>query len=150
VHDIYVELDKTFITPFDQTDIAELASTMDDIIDSIEAAAMRLHIYKIEKSDKYLEGFADILVEATKEVERAIKLLRKREQFGRISKHLIEVNRLENAGDDLQREAAIDVFKHDDIKRIIQLKECYDLLEDATDQCETVSHLIEDIIIRHG
>lgn len=150
VHDIYVELGKTFITPFDQTDIAELASTMDDIIDQIEAVAMRIQIYKIEKSDEFLEGFADVLVESTKELESAIKLLRKRETFGRISKHLIEINRLENIADELQRKAITDVFKRDDAKRIIQLKECYDLLEDATDTCETVSHLIEDIIIRNG
>jgi predicted phosphate transport protein (TIGR00153 family) len=150
VHDIYLELDRTFITPFDQRDIAELASTIDDIIDSIEDVAMRIHAYKIDRSDRFLIGFADLLVESTIELEKAIKLLRKKEMFKRIPQHIIEIHRLENHGDELLREAIVEVFKNENPILIIQLKECYELLEDATDQCEKVSHLIEDIIIRHG
>lgn len=150
VHDIYLELGKTFITPFEQEDISSLASTMDDITDYIEAAARRLFIYRISFRDPYIERFADVIVDATTELRKAMVLLVDKRNFKRMSKHLIEVNRLENIGDDVLHEAIGNVYEHDDIKLLIKLKECYEMLELATDRCESVTHILEDIIIKYG
>ncbi len=150
VHDIYIRLNKSFITPLDQGDIGDFASTVDDIVDHIEAAATRIYLYKIRKTDKFFEGMAETLVKQTQELQEAIKLLRHREKFSEVQKHLIEVHRLENVGDDLQREALATVFELDDVKTIMKLKECYDMLEIATDKCETAATLIEDIVVRYS
>lgn len=150
VHDIYVELGKTFITPFEHEDISRLASILDDITDYIEAAGTRVHLYKIRINDPYFERFANVLVDATKELKAALALLSDKKHFKRISKHLIEVNRLENVGDEILHEAIAKVYDNDDIKLIIKLKECYEMLEIATDKCESVTHILEDIVIKYG
>lgn len=48
-HTIYQKMHKTFITPIDREDIYALANKMDSILDMIEAAAIRMYIYKIKQ-----------------------------------------------------------------------------------------------------
>src|SRR3990172_3435840 len=105
VHTVYVTMNKSFITPLDQGDIGYMASTIDDIVDHIEAAATRIFLYKIRKPDRFFTGMAEALVVQTRELQAAVRLLRSREKYAELQKHLIEVHRQENVADDLQREA---------------------------------------------
>ncbi|HLF06288.1 MAG TPA: DUF47 family protein [Thermoplasmata archaeon] len=150
VHEIYVKLNSTFITPLDQGDIGKFASTVDDILDHVEAAATRIYLYKIKERDRFFIGFSEALVVQTKELEEAIQKMRDRSKFHDIQKHLIEVHKQENVADDIQREALATVFDFPDPKVIMKLKECYDMLELATDKCETAATLIEDIVVRYS
>ena len=75
VHTIITELNKTFITPIERDDIMELTTTLDDVLDGIEATASRFYMYNLVEPDEYIVQFAEILRESAYEIQKAIHLL---------------------------------------------------------------------------
>jgi len=67
-HDIFSELNKTFITPLDREDMQRIASKIDDVIDFMDGIAARIYSYKITSPPPYAKEMAHELVKATKEV----------------------------------------------------------------------------------
>lgn len=57
-HSIYTALNKTFITPIDRADIVALASSLDDVLDGIEACASRFEMYEVTDYDIPINQFA--------------------------------------------------------------------------------------------
>ncbi|MFC1874896.1 DUF47 domain-containing protein [Chloroflexota bacterium] len=150
-HQIAALLHRTFVTPFDREDIAMLSHTMDDIIDFIHAAADALYIYRIDTPTQRSKELADIIVKAAMEVERAVPLLRRRSELGKIPEHCVELNRLENAADKIFRSALGELF--DDTKDtvyIIKWREIYEHMESATDRCEDVANVLEGVALKHA
>ena len=147
VHDIVQRLNRTFITPLERDDIYDLTTTLDDILDNIEATADMLLIYKVEAPLKHAVELAEVLAYATTSLRRAIDGLEKRKG---LSEHCIEVNRLENDGDRLYRDAVAELFD-DDMKctDIIKWKDIYATLELAIDDCEHVANIVESIVLKN-
>ena len=149
VHDIFAELNKTFITPIDREDISKLTSSLDDILDNLEAVSERLIIYEIKKPPKYMLEFALILQKADRNVNEGINLLRNFKEAKQIRGFCKEVNTLENEGDILLRKATAELFTKKDPIEIIKIKELYDDLEAAIDRCEDVADVIGDILVKY-
>jgi hypothetical protein len=149
VHDIFAELNKTFITPIDREDITKLTSSLDDILDNLEAVSERLIIYEIKKPPKYMLEFAQILQKTTRNVNEGIHLLRNFKDAKQIRGFCRDVNTLENEGDILLRKATADLFTKKDPIEIIKTKELYDDLEAAIDRCEDVADVIGDILVKY-
>jgi predicted phosphate transport protein (TIGR00153 family) len=149
VHDIFAELNKTFITPIDREDITKLTSSLDDILDNLEAVSERLIIYEIKKPPKYMLEFSQILQKTTYNVNEGIHLLRNLKDAKQIRNFCREVNTLENEGDILLRRATADLFTKKDPIEIIKTKELYDDLEAAIDRCEDVADVIGDILVKY-
>ncbi len=149
VHDIFAELNKTFITPIDREDIPKLTSSLDDILDNLEAVSERLVIYEIKKPPKYMLEFAQTLQKTTHNVNEGINLLRNFKEAKQIRGFCKEVNTLENEGDTLLRKATAELFKKKDPIEIIKIKELYDDLEAAIDRCEDVADVIGDILVKY-
>jgi uncharacterized protein len=149
VHDIFAELNKTFITPIDREDISKLACSLDDILDNLEAVAERLVLYEIKKPPVYMLDFATTLQKTTKNVHGGISLLRDFKEAKKIRGFCTEVNTLENEGDALLRKATADLFHKKDPVEIIKFKELYEDLEAAIDRCEDVADVIGDILVKY-
>jgi predicted phosphate transport protein (TIGR00153 family) len=149
VHDIFAELNKTFITPIDREDITKLTSSLDDILDNLEAVSERLIIYEIKKPPKYMLEFAQILQKTTRNVNEGINLLRNFKDAKQIRGFCRDVNTLENEGDILLRRATAELFTKKDPIEIIKTKELYDDLEAAIDRCEDVADVIGDILVKY-
>jgi len=149
VHDIHTELNKTFITPIDREDICKLVSSLDDILDNLEAVAERLVLYKIKKPPNYMLEFARTLQKTTNNVHEGISLLRNFKDASRIRYFCKEVNTLENEGDRLLRKAMAELFNGKDPIEIIKIKELYDDMESAIDRCEDVADVIGDILVKY-
>jgi predicted phosphate transport protein (TIGR00153 family) len=149
VHDIFAELNKTFITPIDREDISKLTSSLDDILDNLEAVSERLIIYEIKKPPKYMLEFALILQKTARNVNEGIHLLRNFKEEKQIRGYCREVNTLENEGDILLRRATAELFNKKDPIEIIKIKELYDDLEAAIDRCEDVADVIGDILVKY-
>jgi len=149
VHNIFSELNKTFITPIDREDITKLTSSLDDILDNLEAVSERLIIYEIKKPPKYMLEFAQILQKTTRHVNEGICLLRNLKEAKQIRGYCREVNTLENEGDILLRKATAELFTKKDPIEIIKTKELYDDLEAAIDRCEDVADVIGDILVKY-
>jgi len=148
VHDIYMRLNKSFITPIDHEDIAKLASSYDDVLDYIYATANRLALYEIGGSTVVMKQFADIILSCVAEIDKAFTSMRKLSKD--IDERCTEVDRLENVADVLLNESVAALFKSGDLVGILKLKEIYEDLETTTDRCETVSFIIRDILIKHS
>ncbi len=150
-HDIIAKLNSTFVTPFDREDIHHLTSAIDDVVDRIEAAADVMLIYNVEKPTPEVKKFAQILVKSAEEINAAIPLLRHRAQMKEISRHCIEINRLENEGDQIHRAAMVALFRNPtNTIEVIKWKEVYGQLEDASDRCEDVADVLEAMVMKHA
>jgi len=144
-------LHRTFITPLDRDEILELVSRMDDIMDFIDAAAHRLVLFEITEVPKDILQLCEVLIEAQNQVTEMVKLLRHMKKTEDLHKHCMEINRLENEGDQLHRRGIAALFHTyaNDPLMVIKLKEVYEVLEAAIDRCEDVANLAESIVLEH-
>ena len=149
-HDIYDQLNRTFITPLDPEEISRLASSMDDVLDYIDGATEKMYYYGIESTDSHMIELAKLIHMSTVEIESAVRGIRSLKDPRYVEERCIEVNRLENLADDVLAHAVTDLFKTNDAIKIIKLKDIYEHLETATDYCEDVANVLSDIAIRHS
>jgi uncharacterized protein len=147
-HTVTVKLNKSFITPFDREDIYTLSVALDDVCDYIDAAARAVVMYNIHESDPYATRLSIIIQKLATEIHEATLLLKDAKGMG---PHLLEIQRLENEADDVYFHAVAELFKSSpDPVRVIKWKELYEILENATDRCESVGNIIESIVLKHN
>jgi predicted phosphate transport protein (TIGR00153 family) len=147
-HDIIQRLNHTFVTPIDREDILELASRIDDVVDYTEEVADYLGLYKIEAPMEQAQRLAHILFQSTRQIVEAIPRMR---DFKDISHFTVEVNRLENEGDRVVREAIASLFDNGiDPMVVIRWKDLFERLEDAIDATEHVANVLEGIVIKNS
>jgi len=147
-HDIIQRLNQTFVTPIDREDILALASALDDIVDYTEEVADYLGLYRIEAPMDQAIKLASILKAASREIAEAIPRLR---GFRDISGHTVEINRLENEGDRITREAVASLFDGGiDPMVVIRWKDLFERLEAAIDAAERVANILEGIVIKNA
>ena len=147
VHDLVHHLNQTFVTPIDREDILALASSVDDIVDYTEEVADYLGLYRIEAPTDQATELAGVLKAATGQLAEAIPRLR---GFRDVSQYTIEVNRLENEGDRMLREALASLFERGiDPMMVIRWKDIFERLEDAIDATERTANILEGIVIKN-
>jgi uncharacterized protein len=147
-HSIIHRLNQTFVTPIDREDIYALASGLDDIIDLTEEVADFLGLYKIEAPMEQSQRLAEILLAACRQLAEAMPKVR---EFGDVSVQTVEVNRLENDGDRVVREALGSLFDTPGIDPmvVVRWKDIFDRLENAIDATETAANILEGIVIKN-
>jgi predicted phosphate transport protein (TIGR00153 family) len=147
MHALMTKLNQTFITPFDREDIHRLASSIDDVLDLLNAAGDRLMVYKITAVTKESAQLAGLILQQSEELERALSKLERNQQS--VMQHCVEINRLENEADRVTREAVGGLFEHEkDPISLIKIKELYEVLELATDKAEDAANVIESVILK--
>ncbi|MEO8649665.1 MAG: DUF47 family protein [Acidobacteriota bacterium] len=148
MHQITTKLNKSFITPFDREDIYTLSVALDDICDYIDAGARAMVIYDIPQSNDYARQLTRIVSDLAKQIDLAIGMLNKPTN---INGYFVEIHRLENEADDVYFRSIADLFKNSSNPvNIIKWKELYEILENATDRCESVANIIEQIVLKHN
>lgn len=147
-HDIIRRLNETFVTPIDREDIYELASALDDVVDYTEETADYLILYKIEAPMEQAQRLAHVLLQSGRQVAEAMPRLR---GFKDLSHYTVEINRLENDGDRIVREAIASLFNNGiDPMVVIRWKDIYERLEQAIDATEHVANILENITIKNS
>jgi len=151
---IFEALNKSFITPLDREDIRSLASFLDDILDYMDEVAQYLVLFELSSAPEGLVGFADILVEMTREIDRATGLVWNL-SAGNVKaaqEAIVRVSDLENQADNLYNTVIADLFKRDskDSIEILKWKEIYDGLEDACDACTDFTHALGNVVIKNA
>jgi uncharacterized protein len=147
-HEIIQRLNRTFVTPLDREDIHELARSLDDVMDAIDATAALVRLYHLEDIRFGARELARIVTASTDQVRLALTALEKNK--GLIT-HATEINRLENEADRLHQEAVSRLFNDErDPLVVMKWKETLDFLEDATDRCEDVANVLEGVMVKHG
>jgi uncharacterized protein len=147
-HDIIQRLNQTFVTPIDREDIYALASALDDVVDFTEEVADYLGLYKIEAPMEQAQALAHVLHAASRQIAEAMPRLR---GFKDISHYTVEINRLENDGDRITREAIASLFDNGiDPMVVIRWKDIFERLEEAIDATEHVANILEGIVIKNS
>ena len=150
-HEIYLQVHKTFVTPFDREDIAALAQRMDDVMDYIEGASTAIRIYGISQPTAAARGLADLIRLQCVQLEKAVSVLRHKGRLKSILEQLKEINRLENEADSLYLDSMAELFRGEmNAVDIIKWRDVYDQLEEATDSAEQVAHVLEAIVLKHA
>ncbi|HYD48308.1 MAG TPA: DUF47 family protein [Terriglobales bacterium] len=149
-HNAVETLHKTFVTPIDRGDIHRLITRLDDILDLIEATSERAWLYEIPSADADAMQLASVLVESTRLVAQAMTGLRNLKDRDALLKLCMEINRYENEGDSILRNALARLFRNTtDPILIMKMKEVYDFLEDALDRCEDVANVLEGVALEY-
>jgi len=147
-HNVFTKLNQTFITPFDREDIHELASSLDDVLDFLNAAGARIIMYRIANPPPAALELSRLILLQTQELHRALPLLRKN---GDILTHCVEINRLENEADVISRAAIGRLFDEEkDPITLIKNKELIEFLETATDKAEDVANVLETVVLKNS
>ena len=145
-HNVLTKLNQTFITPFDREDIYRLASSLDDVLDFVYAAGVRLTMYKITSAPPAAAKLADLIVRQSEQLLHAVIGLDKQDK---VLDYCVEINRLENEADAIARAAIAEVFeKETNPISLIKLKELYEVLETATDKAEDAANVLEGVVLK--
>jgi predicted phosphate transport protein (TIGR00153 family) len=150
-HTTIEKLNQTFITPLDREDIHELICRLDDIIDLIDSAVARMHLYKIDKPTEDAKALAKVLVTATQIIIELLPKMRNLKLSSSLLQDCIAIHTQENEGDRIEQHALASLFENgQDPIYIIKWKDIYEELESATDRCEDVANVIEGIVLKNA
>ncbi len=147
-HEVMRRLNTTFVTPFDREDIYSLASSLDDILDHIEAAAELLQLHKIETPLPQMVSLAETLFYAAEKTANAMPGLRKMKNM---EEYWVEINRLENEGDRSYRRTIAELFSGDfKAMDVLKWKDIIEEIEGGIDRLEDVANTVESIVLKQG
>jgi uncharacterized protein len=147
-HQIIATLNTTFVPPFDRQDIHKLASTLDDVLDAIEAVSDLLVLHRVEQPLPALGQLTGVLVQITRAVVREVGHLR---GLSSVERDWGEINRLEREGDRIYRRATAELFSGDHPAiEVLKWKDIIDQVEDAIDRCQSISNIIESIALKYA
>lgn len=150
-HQVFQELGRNFITPFDREDIHYLATALDDIADYINSSAKKINFYKVNPQEQGIQKLAECIELGAEAIRIAVKELRNMKNVNAITNALVKANSLENQADDIYDMSIERLFAEEpDAKEVIKKREIYQVLETATDKCEDAANVIESIIIKYA
>jgi predicted phosphate transport protein (TIGR00153 family) len=152
IHQIMQALHRTFVTPLDREDIALLAERLDDVVDAIEEAARTMLEYRVEAPTQYAIEMSRVITRCGAVLEKAVGLLSSRGgKLKEILPHAVELNSLENEGDQINSRAMGALFNDsNDTIFILKWRDIYSYLEDATDRAEDAANVLEAIVLKHA
>ena len=146
-HKVSTSLSRSFITAIDREDIHALATTLDDVVDLIEALASAVVRYGVQEYTPYMRLFAGVIQQMAQELDLLVPVI---DRPRTITNHLTKIRQLEREGDEIYREATVHLFSGAfDVQSVIVLKDIYDDLENTVDRCQHVGDLVERIVIKN-
>ena len=147
-HEVVNRLDRTFITPLDREDIHQLASDLDDVMDTIDGTARRAQIFHLGTPPLGVKQLAEVISRMTSVLGEAVGRLKKGDD---VMKYCVEAKKLEEEGDAIYHEVLGELFeKERDALEVIKWKEIYDNLERTLDEAEDVTNVLESITLKHA
>jgi predicted phosphate transport protein (TIGR00153 family) len=150
-HQIFEQLHRSVITPFDREDIALLAQSLDDVSDFVHEAADAMLLYKVAKPTNRAKELVDIVAQVVAEVAKAISEIDNRDGRKHLMERCVEINRLENIGDSVFRSAMAELFDDStDFAGLIKWREIYTHMESVIDRCEDIANILEGVAIKYA
>jgi uncharacterized protein len=147
-HEIIRRVNSTFVTPFDREDIYRLSAGLDDVMDDMEAAVDYVYLYEIDTLPQGVEDQVEVLQRAADLTADAMPRLRTMRD---LEEYWIEVNRLENLGDQIYRRSLAKLFSGSyDALTVLKLKDVVEQLEFAIDSFEKVANTVEQIAVKES
>ena len=151
-HEMTEALAKSFVTPIDREDMAELCQKLDHVIDSIEEVLQAIYINNIEQIEPDAVSFAEKICTCTAKMKDMIKELSNFKKSELLHKLIIEVNSAEEESDQLYLESSYNCRKKFEKKNpldVIAWREIYSKLEECADSCEHVADTVEAVVMKN-
>lgn len=149
-HRVMKQLNKSFVTPIDREDINVIARELDNITDTIEDAAHSFSMFNIKSVKEEAKVLSELIVKSTVELNTLMVELKHMKTSQLLTPKVIEVNRLENEGDDIYRSAMTALFADgNDALEVIKWKQIFEFLENSLDACEEVANTVEGVIMKN-
>ncbi len=150
-HRMYAALNSVFIPPMDREDIIAIATGLDDVMDHIHEAADAMLVYNVRTPTAVALALAAIIVQCTEVVARQLPHLRSRSAMRQVQEGVVEIHRLENAGDALLRQGIMDLFHHPhDPTEVIAWSRIYETMEHVTDDSEEIADVLRGLVLKHA
>ncbi|AHF16130.1 DUF47 domain-containing protein [Niabella soli] len=150
-HNVFTELGRNFITPFDREDIHFLATSLDDIADYIYSAVKKIKLYRVNPNETGILKMVELIEAATEQVRIVVMELRDMKKIRDITEGLIKINSIENQADDVFDLSIEKLFDTEsDAKEVIKKRDIFQVMETVTDKCEDAGNVIESIIIKYA
>jgi len=150
-HRVYAWLHTVFMPPLDREDIIAIATGLDDVMDHIHEAGDAMSVYNVAAPTSVARALATIIVECTEVVGQQLPHLRSRSGMRRVEEGVVEIHRLENAGDALLRQGIVDLFhRPHDPTEVIAWSRIYETMERVTDECEDIADVLRGLVIKHA
>lgn len=150
-HNILNELNKTFITPFDREDIYSISKEMDDIVDFIEASASRFVMFNVDSVKKEAKVLVDFIVRCCSYIIKLMEEFKNMRNNPKLTEIIIEINKIEEEGDSLFRNAVRELFVDDiPVLDVIKWREIYQYIENTLDACESLANFIEGVAMKNA
>lgn len=151
LHDLLIRLAKTFVTPIDREDIHDLANHMDDVLDYVQGAAVRLRLFKPRILHPGIVELSEILYNCSVLVVEAVDRL---PDFKDITDLRKQMRKLEVEGDEVNRQSVAQLFADaksvEDVLELMKWKEIIEGAENGVDRFEDVLDVLEGVVIKHA
>lgn len=151
VHKMLEHLNRSFVTPIDREDIHIIAKELDNITDNIESTAHRFKMFNVANIRPDALKMAGLIIKCSEELMGVMAELKNMKTSKVLKEKIIEVNNIENEGDEIFRSAIQDLFLSEgNALEVIKWKEIYEYLENTLDACEDVANIIEGVVMKHA
>ncbi len=152
VANLFTELGKNFITPFDREDVHALATALDDISDNIFSAAKKLVLYRVNPTETEFQKMAELIVDCCLQVRKAVIEIKNMNNMRLMTDAIAIIKEIESQSDDVFDGAIQYLYNSTDVdaKELIKRKEIYSKMESVTDKCEDAANVVESIIVKYA
>jgi predicted phosphate transport protein (TIGR00153 family) len=146
----YLQLNKSFITPFDREDIHQLTANIDDVVDSINGISRRICLYKPKKLIPVYREMAEMIYSAALEIEISFHCLKDPiSNKDKIMTACEKVKDIEHKADELYFTGVQELFdKEEDTKELLKNNKILEILERCVDEEEDITDTIKSILIK--
>lgn len=150
-HELTERLAKDFITPIEREDIIAISQRLDDITDAIEEVLRRLYMYNVETLRPEALDFLDIIQKQCDIVARIFSEFHDFKYSDTIHSDIIEVNRLEEEGDDLYLRSVRRLFEEEPSHlEALAWTNIFDQLEACCDSNEIAVNTVESVMMKNS
>jgi len=142
---------RSFIAPFDRTEIHDLIVALDDTIDTIEDIVQRIAIYRLKNFTPEMVKLTEIIRDCAALVHSAMPLLVEVTRNAKALREMaIRISALEGQGDATLRQGLATLMQNGaDPIAVMTQEEIYELLEEAIDRCQDAMDVVQGIVIEH-
>jgi predicted phosphate transport protein (TIGR00153 family) len=150
VREIMTRLYTSFITPFDREDIGELALAMDDVVDHMEAATIRLDLFNVRGMRPEAVELAELTLKAVEEMQEMIDHLPDYKRDEMLMKKAIAVGQVEDGGDEVYENALRALFREDETrgKESLAWLRLFDRMEHVLDACDHAAGVVRNVVLK--
>jgi predicted phosphate transport protein (TIGR00153 family) len=151
--EVLIAVRRTFITPFDRSNIRDLITSMDNSIDQMQKTAKGIELFEQNQFTAEMKEMADAIVHCAELVQEAIPLLKSlSSQAGRLSDLSAQISALEGRADELHDKGLRELYRANVGGSGLAFfvgNEIYDHLEKVVDRFDDVANVLHGIVIEH-